>query len=198
MHEFRNVNELPVLRKNDINKNNCKNVFDLENIKNTETIRVLINQLLMEKSRTIEELILKSLIKIRDKNFADLVMGLLKSDDAFLRDAGKELLSVCGNSALEIFKKVFADLEKDISLTISNTFRNEQWRDVAAILGEVIENDKEENIVAAAVEYLGLIGKSEKDKNVIKQALNRFSSPFFKYISGIALKNLDYYNEVNK
>ncbi|AEF16102.1 hypothetical protein Thexy_0038 [Thermoanaerobacterium xylanolyticum LX-11] len=188
MQYFQNFDKLTILRKNDKNMNNCSNTFSL---------KMLMNRLLTEESKKLEKLIFESIAEIRDENFANLVVELLESNDAFLRDAGRELLAANSNSALKIFKKIFSDFEKNISLTIENTFRKEQFRNVAMILREVIEHNKVENVVAVAVEYLGKIGKSKEDKNIIKRTLSRFSSPFFKYITEIALKNLNYYNEVN-
>ncbi|EIW00940.1 HEAT repeat domain-containing protein [Thermoanaerobacter siderophilus] len=191
MQEPQNINELIRLMKNGRNESErIAAALDLGNFENKEVVKALVEQLWMETSRAVQESIVSSLTKIGSKNVAELAVELLKSDDAYLRNVGVEILATIGDSALEIFERMITHPDKDVRQLVVNAIGEGQLKEAAMILRKVIEEDEEENVVAAAVEYLGEIGGSDEDKKAIKQALNRFSSPFFQYVAEVALKKL--------
>lgn len=164
--------------------------LDLGDFADKKVVEVLAEQLRMETSRAVQEAIVSSLIKIGNEDVAEAAAELLESDDAYLRNVGVEILATIGNSALGIFEKMIMHPDKDVRQQVVNAIGEGQLKEAVGILRKVIEEDEEENVVAAAVEYLGEIGGGEEDRKVIMQALNRFSSPFFQYAAEVALKKM--------
>lgn len=164
--------------------------LDLGDFKSKEVVEALAEQLWMETSRAVQEAIVSSLTKIGNEDVAEAAAKLLESDDAYIRNVGVEILATIGNSALGVLEKMIMHPDKDVRQQVVNAIGEGHLKEAAMILRKVIDEDEEENVVAAAVEYLGEIGGNEEDREAIMQALNRFSSPFFRYAAEVALKKL--------
>ncbi|MGB9813626.1 MAG: HEAT repeat domain-containing protein [Thermovenabulum sp.] len=185
------INELLNLMKKGRSENErIMAVLDLGEATGERVVKALAKQLEVETSRVVQEAIVSSLIKIGDKYVAESAAEFLKSDDAYIRNAGVEILSVIGDSALEVLEKMIKYPDKDVRQLAVNAVGESNLKKSPMLLRKVIEEDEEENVVAAAIEYLGEIGSSEEDRKVIMQAASRFSSPFFDYTVKIALKKL--------
>lgn len=190
MQESR-INELLNLMKKGRSENErIMAVLDLGEATGERVVKALAKQLEVETSRVVQEAIVSSLIKIGNKYVAESAAEFLKSDDAYIRNAGVEILSVIGDSAFEVLEKMIKYPDKDVRQLAVNAVGESNLKKSPMLLRKVIEEDEEENVVAAAIEYLGEIGSSAEDREVIMKASNRFTSPFFGYIVKVALKKL--------
>jgi HEAT repeat protein len=165
-------------------------VLDLGEAKGEKVVDALIGQLEVETSRAVQEAIVSSLIKIGDRYVAESAAKLLKNDDAYVRNAGVEILSILGDSALEVLEKMIKHPDKDVRQLAVNALGEGRLKEAPTLLRKVIAEDEDENVVAAAIEYLGEVGCGEEDREVIMRAANRFSSPFFDYVVKMAIKKL--------
>lgn len=190
MQESR-INELLNLMKNGRNESErVMAVLDLGEAKGEKVVDALIGQLEVETSRAVQEAIVSSLIKIGDRYVAESAAKLLKNDDAYVRNAGVEILSILGDSALEVLEKMIKHPDKDVRQLAVNALGEGRLKEAPTLLRKVIAEDEDENVVAAAIEYLGEVGCGEEDREVIMRAANRFSSPFFDYVVKMAIKKL--------
>ncbi|MCF6096977.1 HEAT repeat domain-containing protein [Thermovorax subterraneus] len=185
------INELLNLMKNGRNESErVMAVLDLGEAKGKKVVDALIGQLEVETSRAVQEAIVSSLIKIGDRYVAESAAELLKNDDAYVRNAGVEILSILGDSALEVLEKMIKHPDKDVRQLAVNALGEGRLKEAPTLLRKVIAEDEDENVVAAAIEYLGEVGCGEEDREVIMRAANRFSSPFFDYVVKMAIKKL--------
>jgi HEAT repeat protein len=84
----------------------------------------------------------------------DHVLPLLRSDDAFIRNASIDILSIQGENAIEPIRKLLVDPDKDVrkfALDVAVQLKNGYGADLIA---EALD-DGDINIVITAVEYLG-------------------------------------------
>lgn len=102
MQESR-INELLNLMKNGKSENErIVAALDLGEAEGERVVEALIGQLEVETSRAVQEAIVSSLIKIRDRCVAESAAELLKNEDAYIRNTGVEILALIGDSAMEV------------------------------------------------------------------------------------------------
>jgi len=190
MQEFR-INELLNLMKNGKSENErIMAALDLGEAEGERVVEALVGQLDVETSRAVQEAIVSSLIKINDRCVAESAAELLKSEDAYIRNAGAEILALIGDSALDVLEKMITHIDKDVRQQTVNALGEGRLKAAPVLLRKVIEEDEDENVVAAAIEYLGEVGCGKEDREVIMRAANRFSSPFFDYTVKTAIRKL--------
>ncbi|WP_422443652.1 HEAT repeat domain-containing protein [Thermoanaerobacterium sp. DL9XJH110] len=190
MQESR-INELLNLMRNGKSENErIMAALDLGEAQGERIVEALVGQLEVETSRAVQEAIISSLIKIRDRCVAESVAELLKSEDAYIRNAGVEILALIGDSALDVLEKMIKHPDKDVRQQAVVALGEGRLKAAPALLKRVIEEDEDENVVAAAIEYLGEIGCGKEDGEAIKRAARRFSSPFFDYTVKTAIGKL--------
>jgi HEAT repeat protein len=142
----------------DLNSDNeKKRAFAAEDIAYdglNEGIVFLVERLQIETSRFVREAIVNSLKTMNGIDLLDKVIPLLRSDDAFIRNAGIDILSVQGEKAIEPIRILLSDPDKDVrkfALDAVMQLKNSYGADLIA---EALD-DADTNIVITAVEYLG-------------------------------------------
>lgn len=190
MQESR-INELLNLMKNGKSENErIMAALNLGEAEGERVVEALIRQLEVETSRAVQEAIVSSLIKIRDRCVAESAAELLKNEDAYIRNTGVEILALIGDSALDVIEKMIKHPDKDVRQQVVNALGEGRLKKAPMILRKVIEEDENENVVAAAIEYLGEVGCGKEDREIIMRAAKRFSSPFFDYTVKAAIMKL--------
>jgi HEAT repeat protein len=121
---------------------------------------------------------------------AESAAELLKNEDAYIRNTGVEILALIGDSALDVIEKMIKHPDKDVRQQVVNALGEGRLKKAPMILRKVIEEDENENVVAAAIEYLGEVGCGKEDREIIMRAAKRFSSPFFDYTVKAAIMKL--------
>jgi HEAT repeat protein len=126
----------------------------------SEGIDALVARLQIETSRFVKEAIVNSLKTFKDIDLVSNVVSLLRSDDAFIRNAGIDIISSQGDNAIEPIRKLLNDDDKDVrkfALDIIIHLKNGYAADLVA----VALDDADINIVITAVEYLGRLESQE-------------------------------------
>jgi len=119
-----------------------------------EGIGPMLQRLEVEESRYVREVIVNSLKTMSGPELVAQVIPHLKSDDAFVRNAGIDILALQGEETLKALSKILHDNDKDIrkfALDILLQIASEQSGDLIA---EGLK-DSDINNVITAVEYLG-------------------------------------------
>ncbi|KXG77326.1 hypothetical protein AN618_12230 [Fervidicola ferrireducens] len=185
------ISELAEQMKSGKSKNErIQAALDLGSIKAKEAVDVLVEQLLVEEDEVVREAIVTSLIKIGDEYVANRAAGLLESEDAYVRNAGVEILSIIGEPAIEILQKMINHPDRDVRILAVNALGESHIRETIRYLRRVIMEDDDENVVASAIEYLSELGFEKEDKEVVMKAAKRFSSPFFQYTVKSAIEKM--------
>lgn len=125
-----------------------------------EGIGPLVERLQVEPSRFVREVIVNSLKTMHGIELVEKVIPLLRSDDAFIRNASIDILSVEGETASESIRKLLADTDKDVrKFAIDVLFLlNSPYS--AEMIAEILD-DPDVNNVITAVEYLTHLDASD-------------------------------------
>jgi hypothetical protein len=96
----------------------------------------------------------------REKDF-EAMFKMLKSDNAYLRNAVISFLQDYGKEAKEFILKLMEDEDKDIRIFAINILGDVRYEDSADMLRHFIAKENDINALMTAVDYMGEIG--EKD-----------------------------------
>lgn len=121
----------------------------------SEGIKPLVERLQVEPSRFVREVIVNTLKTIEGPELVENIIPLLRSDDAFIRNAGIEILSR-QDTAITPLKSLLHDPDKDVrKFALDAIFQLNDPASAPAI-AEALD-DPNVNVVITAVEYLGYL-----------------------------------------
>lgn len=173
---------LQALEEDQDESRRCAAAIELGQFRDPKVVRSLYSCLLREKAKAVQEAILLSLCSIGLPEVVDVGCEMLKNENACIRRMGVEILSCLGNEAIPALGQLLKDPDPDTRLMVLSALAEANSPDVAPLLRDVIRNDGDVNVVAAAVECLAGLGQlSEQDSQIIKEAALRFNEPFLKY-----------------
>jgi HEAT repeat protein len=158
-------------------ENEKKRAFAAEDIAYdglNEGIVPLVERLQIEKSRFVKEAIVNSLKKMNGTDLMDNVIPLLRSDDAFLRNAGIDILSVQGENVIEPIRKLIDDQDKDVRKFAMDVVMQLKNGHGADLIAQALD-DTDLNIIITAVEYLGRL-ESYTHASQVNELLKNTSS----------------------
>ncbi|MEN6461838.1 MAG: HEAT repeat domain-containing protein [Syntrophomonas sp.] len=119
-----------------------------------EGIPHLVTRLQIDTSRFVREVIVTSLKSMNAPELIEKVIPLLRSDDAFIRNAAIEILSARGEDAIDSIQKLLHDADKDVrKFALDVLFLLNDYYSADLIVGAL--DDSDVNNVITAVEYLG-------------------------------------------
>lgn len=130
----------------------------------SEAIPALVNQMVVEKSRFVREVIVNSVKMMEHPQVISSVLPLLRSDDAFIRNAAIDILSARGDEALAAIEKILDDKDKDLrkfALDVLFQLGTEGAELIARGLDDFDINNQ-----ITAVEYLGQLEYKEKTSRI--------------------------------
>lgn len=116
--------------------------------------KILIDRLGVEESRFVKEVIVNCLKSLKGREVVEKIVPLLSSEDAFIRNAGIEILSMQGEIATEFMRKLLGDPDKDVRKFALDILFQLKAFNTAELIAEAL-NDPDINNVITAVEYLG-------------------------------------------
>ena len=109
----------------------------------------------------------------REKDF-EAMFTMLKSDNAYLRNAVISFLQDYGKEAKDFILKLMDNEDKDIRIFAVNILGDVKFEDSLEMLRHFIVKEEDVNALMTAVDYIGEIGE-EKDiplLEAIKQTIN--------------------------
>ncbi len=106
----------------------------------------------------------------RDKDF-EAMFKMLKSDNAYLRNAVISFLQDYGQEAKEFVKKLMENEDKDIRIFAINILGDVRYEDSIDMLRHFIVKEEDINALMTAVDYLGEIGN--KDDIALLEAIKK-------------------------
>ena len=125
----------------------------------TPAIEALVQRLQIEPSRYVQEVITNALKSMKAADLTEKVIPLLYSDDAFIRNAGIDILSYQGEQAIIGLQRLLHSSDKDVRKFALDTIFQINNQYTPDMVAEALE-DPEINIVITAVEYLGRLEAS--------------------------------------
>jgi len=164
--------------------------LDLYGFPQDKVVKCLVERLTEEKSRLVQEAIVSSLISIGTEVVVERCAELLRSEDAYIRNSALEILQVLDHKSLTVGRRLLHDPDPEVRIFAVNVLGELRSKEAVELLRRVVDEDKDVNVVAQAVEYLGEVGSRQEDWEAVRKATERFSDPFLSYAVETALKKM--------
>ncbi|MCR4399277.1 MAG: HEAT repeat domain-containing protein [Syntrophomonadaceae bacterium] len=119
-----------------------------------EAVPFMVERLEVEPSRFVREAIVGSLRLMPGPAVVNAVVPLLRSQDAFVRNAGIDLLAHQGPDSLPALAVMLHDADKDVRKMALDALFLLEMEGAVPVIMEALE-DPDLNVVITAVEYLG-------------------------------------------
>lgn len=170
------------------------NKLNKESLINEKEVKDLIQSLVVEKERHLQEKLAKKISSIKNEETAEMVSELLYSEDGYIRNIAIEMLVALNESSLTILNKKVCDVDRNIrkfALDAIKYINGEQSCEIAMTALE----DVDENVVEAALEVIRYqkynraeeklieVFKNTKSTWIINALLGNFSSIEAKHLT---------------
>ena len=107
-----------------------------------------------------------------EKDFNE-VFNMLKSDNAYLRNAAIKFLQEYGKEAKPFIEKLLNSDDRDIRIFAINILGDVNYEDSLDLLRYIIMKEKDVNVLMTAIDYLGEIGE-ERDIALLEALKEEF------------------------
>ncbi len=151
---------------------------------------ILVKQLLKESEKSVREVILTSMTQIGDQVTVEGLVKCLRSEDAMLRNEAIQVMKNLPESVAPIMSDLLNDPNDDVRIFAVNILESLRHPHVEQWLIDVVENDSNVNVCAAAVDLLGEVG-TEKASSSLHTVKDRFpNEPYIFFAADLALKRI--------
>lgn len=143
-----------------------------------KAVAALGDQLLQEKDAGVRWALFTSLGAIGGEAAVQALLPLLRSEDAALRNGAIELLSGMPQAVAPRMTALLHDADPDVRIFACNLLAELRHPQVPAWLLQVLAEDRQVNVIAAAVEALAEAGSPEHVP-ALEAAARRFADDMF-------------------
>jgi HEAT repeat protein len=153
-------------------------------------LRLLRRAMSVERDPRIREAILTSLARIGTPECAEAVLQDLRSDDSRWRAAALDALRAMPAATAVHLPRLLHDADPDVRLLACDLVRGQPAAAAGQLLGDVLTQDREANVCAAAVEVLAEAGGPDV-LPLLAQCAARFpDDPFLAFAIRVAGERL--------
>lgn len=131
----------------------------------SEGLDLLIGHIQQEKSVFVREVIVNNIPQIQDPTLVQKLLPLLRSDDAFIRNAIIDIVSTRRDEVAAYLEPLMEDADKDVRKFALDILYQLNTEEIAPYIVCFL-NDSDINIVITAVEYLGNLGAAEQTPHI--------------------------------
>ena len=124
----------------------------------------------------------------REEDF-EMLFKMLKSDNAYLRNAVIMFLRNYGDEAKPFIEELMDSEDKDIRIFAINILGDVRFDESIDMLREFIKKETDINALMTAVDYLGEIG-SEDDISLLENIKSRFNDPYVEFGVNLAIDRI--------
>jgi HEAT repeat protein len=138
----------------------------------------LAEALKRETEPRVRDAIFTSLVRIGKQESVDAVVPFLRGDDANLRMGALDALRAMIGAAREVLPQLLSDPDADIRLLSCDLVRDLPSSEATRLLCDLLINESEPNVCAAAVDVLADVG----DRNalpILEHCASRFGDATF-------------------
>jgi HEAT repeat protein len=114
----------------------------------------------------------------------------LRSEDAALRNEVIEAMKLLPGEVAPIMQSLLADLDPDVRIFAVNILESLRHADVESWLIQVIENDPEVNVCAAAVDLLSEVASANAIEALVRLKLRFPKEPYIQFAAELALQRI--------
>lgn len=156
-----------------------------------EAAAALGRALAAECEPAVREALFTSLSVLASERAAEALMPLLRSEDAALRNGAIEALAGMPQAVAPSIERLLRDPDPDVRIFTVNLLGELRHAEVNRWLGQVLAQDSQVNVVAAAIEVLTETGGSAERAGLL-QVRERFADdPFIGFATELALDRIE-------
>lgn len=144
-----------------------------------------------ERDPRVREAMFTSMARIGTPQTAEAVISLLRSDDANLRTGALDSLRIMVARIHELLPRLLTDRDIDIRILSCDLARSLDSAEANRLMCQVLDNDPEANVCAAAVDVLAEVGGPEALPSLRACALRFHATPFLAFAINVAIGRLD-------
>jgi len=108
----------------------------------------------------------------------EMIMELLKLEDAYIRNLGISMLRDFGGSIKYYIVKFLIGDDRDLRIFAINVLGDVDFAESRDMLVELLENEEDVNVAMTAVDYMAEIGE-EEDIPLLESLKERFAGEFY-------------------
>lgn len=156
-----------------------------------EAAQALGAQLQQEQDSSVREALFTSLGSIATQDCVTALLPLLRRDDAQLRNRAIEVLASMPRVVAPRISALLADADVDVRIFTVNLLGELRHERVTQWLLNVLANEREVNVVAAAIDVLAEVGEPEHVA-ALHNARQRFAQdPFIGFAADVAIARIE-------
>ncbi len=156
-----------------------------------EAADAVCERLRVEPDPTVRTALFSCVVKMGGPVVVDAMIGLLRSEDASLRNGAIEVLANLPDSVAPHIENLLHDSDGDVRIFTVNLLGDLRHRNVPMWLDEVLRHETEINVVGAALEVLVEVGGAEA-LPALHAAQRRFADDaFISFSVALAIQRIE-------
>lgn len=128
-------------------------------------------------------------VKPKRKEDFEEMFKLLKSDNAYLRNAAIEFLKQYGSEAKGFLEELMNSEDRDIRIFAINILGDVRFEDSVDMLRRFILKEKDINALVTAIDYLGEVGEKQ-DIPLLEALKKEIDDDYVKFAIDLAIKRI--------
>jgi HEAT repeat protein len=153
-------------------------------------VPALGSALAREKSPIVREALLSALARIATPQSVEMVLPLLRSDNALIRTEASDALLAMKDAARPYVPALLKDEDSHVRILACVLVRDMPSQTAVSLCCELLDDEPELNVCAAAVEALAEIGESSALPALMRCADRFRATPFLEFSIRIAIDRI--------
>lgn len=147
--------------------------------------------LLAERDPSVREMLFTVLTGFASDEAVSALLPLLRSEDAQMRNGAIEALAAMPRAVAPRVSALLRDGDPDVRIFTVNMLGELRHESVVSWLEQVLQQDEQVNVVAAAIEVLAEVG-SAADIAALRATVRRFDGdPFIGFAAQMAIERIE-------
>jgi HEAT repeat protein len=155
-----------------------------------DAAKALMSRLKREEDAAVRDVILNTLVRLKDTSIVAGLAECLRSEDAALRNETIEAFKQLGHEVDPILESMLADPDPDVRIFVVNILESQRHSEAENWLIKVIEDDSHVNVCATAVDLLCEVGTEASSDALVRLKARFASEPYIQFAAGLALKRI--------
>jgi len=155
-----------------------------------DAAKALMSRLKREEDAAVREVILNTLVRLKDTSIVAGLAECLRSEDAALRNETIEAFKQLGHEVDPILETMLADPDPDVRIFVVNILESQRHSEAENWLIKVIEDDSHVNVCATAVDLLCEVGTEASSDALLRLKVRFASEPYIQFAADLALKRI--------
>lgn len=144
-----------------------------------------------EREPAVREALFTSLSALANESAAEALVTLLRSEDAALRNGAIEALAGMPQAVAPSIERLLRDPDPDVRIFTVNLLGELRHTEVNRWLSQVLAQESQVNVVAAAIEVLAETGGAAERPGLLRVRERFADDPFIGFATELALERIE-------